>query len=448
MNLAAIALENRAVTYFVSLLLIIGGVVSFFTLGQLEDPEYSVKNATIATPYPGASPAEVEQEVTDRIELAIQELAEVDFIESFSKAGLSLIKVEIKAEYWDDELPQVWEKLRRKIRDIEAALPPGTERPQIDDDFGDVFGFQLAVIGDGFGYAEIEDYAKRLKKELSLVDGVARVDLWGAQRKVIYLDVAQTQLVQLGLTEENIADTLQLQNAVVDAGNLELASKRLRIAPTGAFDVPSDIGDLAIRSNPLERAQASAASGRPASANELIRIRDIGTVRKGYAEPPDQVMRFNGVPAIGLSISNESGANVVAVGQALEARLQALYGELPVGIEVLKVHWQSDVVSEAVNGFLISFAEALAIVIVVVALFMGWRLGVIIGFALIFTILATFIVMALLDIDLQRISLGALVVGLGMMVDNAIVVADGFLTRRQQGMEPIPAAMESAKVPA
>lgn len=448
MNLAAIALRSRAVTYFVAVLLFFGGTVSFLRLGQLEDPEFTIKNALISTAYPGASPTEVEQEITDRIELAIQEMQEIDYIESVSRAGLSIIKVEVKPEYWSDRLPQVWDTLRRKIRNVEADLPPGAGRPQVNDDFGDVFGFQLAVVGDGFSYAELESYAKRLKKELSVVDGVARVDLWGAQRKIVYLDVAETQLTELGLTKENIAATLQLQNAVVDAGSVDLLNRRLRIAPTGTFASPEEIGDLTIRSNPLERAQAVALTGRSESANELIRIRDIGTVRPGYADPPTQLMRFDGVPAIGLSISNEPGVNVVDVGRALDARLTELVPDLPVGIEVRKVHWQSDVVSEAVSGFLVNFVESLVIVIVVVALFMGWRIGVVIGFALMFTLLGTFILMALAGIDLQRVSLGALVVALGMMVDNAIVVADGYLVRLQKGMDAEAAAVEAARMPA
>jgi multidrug efflux pump subunit AcrB len=448
MNLPALALQNRALSYFAAALLLVGGVVSYLGLGQLEDPEFTIKNAMIATTYPGASPTEVEEEVTDRIELAIQEMQEIDFVESVSKAGLSIIKIEVKPEYWSDRLPQVWDKLRRKIRDVETELPPGAGRPQVNDDFGDVFGFQLAVVGDGFSYAELESWAKRLKKELSVVDGVARVDLWGAQQKIVYLDVAETQLSELGLTKENVVATLQLQNAVVDAGGVDLLNRRLRIAPTGAFASPEDIGDLTIRSSPLERAQALTLTGRSDAAGELIRIRDIGTVRAGYADPPFQLMRFGGEPAIGLSIANESGVNIVAVGRALEARLAELLGELPVGIEVHKVHWQSDVVSEAVNGFLISFVEALAIVIVVVALFMGWRMGMVIGLALTFSLLGTFILMALLGIDLQRVSLGALIIALGMMVDNAIVVADGYLLRRQKGMSAEAAAVEAAKVPA
>ncbi len=440
MNLAAIAIENRAVTYFAAVLMVIGGIAGFFQLGQLEDPEFTIKTATIVTQYPGASPEEVEQEVTDRIELAIQEISEVDYIESFSRAGISVVKVQIKASYWWDRLPQVWDKLRRKIRDIETELPPGAGRPDIGDDFGDVFGFQLAVTGDGFSYSELEDYSKLLKKELSLVEGVARVDLWGAQTKVVYLDVSQTQFSQLGLTSENVQATLLLQNAVVDAGSVNLPNKRLRIAPSGTFLTPEDIGDLTIRPSLLEAAGL-------AENDEIIRIRDIGTVREGYAEPAFQIMRFNGIPSIGLSISNEPGINIVDMGIAVEKRLEELTATLPIGIEVHKVHWQSDVVSEAVDGFLISFAEAVAIVLVVLTIFMGLRISIVIGFALIFTILGSFVLMAIFGIDLQRMSLGALIVALGMMVDNAIVVADGYLVRIKKGVDPKTAAIESARGP-
>ncbi len=193
MNLAAVAIENKTVTYFGVVLLVLAGIASFFSLGQLEDPEYTVKTALIVTPYPGANPTEVELEVTDRIELALQELKPLDYVESYSLVGLSVIKVEIQAEYWADALPQIWGELRRKIRDVGPGLPPGVGEPIIADDFGDVFGFQLAVIGNGYSYAELEAHVKSLHKELSVVEGVARVDLWGVQDQAIYLDVYESQ---------------------------------------------------------------------------------------------------------------------------------------------------------------------------------------------------------------------------------------------------------------
>jgi len=447
MNLARAALNNRATTNFAAILLALGGLLSFLTLGQLEDPEFSIKNANIVTLYPGASPQEVEEEVTNKIELELQEIPEIKHIESTSQAGLSYIQVEIKPDYWADRLPQIWDSLRRKVRDVQNQLPPGALRPEIFDDFGDVFGFQLALVGDGFEYAEIEDYAKKIQKDLSLVEGVARVDLWGVQPQVLYVEISQAQLSELGITQENVASTLAFQNSVVDAGGVDQTSRRLRLSVTGAFETPLDIGNLPIVPSASESLAASS-FGQPDVTDGLIRIRDIATVRSGYLEPPVSMMRFDGRTAVGISISNDAGVNIVDVGAALEERIEALKTVLPVGIEIEKVHWQSEVVSEAVDGFLISFLEALAIVIGIVALFMGWRMGIVIGLALAFTILATFIVMALTGIDLQRVSLGALVVALGMMVDNAIVVADGYLVRRQSGMDPETAAAESARLPA
>ena len=284
MNLAEIALKNRAVTYFTAALVVMAGIGSFFSLGQLEDPEFTVKTATVTTLYPGASPKEVELEVTDRIEQAIQELPELNYVESFSRAGMSLVIVEIKPKYWSDVLPQIWDEMRRKIRDIESQLPPGADRPVINDDFGDVFGFQLAVTGDGFNYAQLEEYAKDIRKELSVVKGVARVDLWGVQNKVIYIDASQAQLSQLGLTSVNLKATLQQQNAVVDAGSVDLQDKRFRIEPTGEFQSPEDIGDVVVRASLGAEflGQTATAQGK---SNELIRIRDIGSVRRGYLEP-------------------------------------------------------------------------------------------------------------------------------------------------------------------
>ncbi len=434
MSLTAVAIEKRKFSYFIVLLMVIAGVAAFFSLGQLEDPEFTVKTAVIATAYPGAGPAEVEQEVTDRIELAIQEMPQVDYVESSSKAGLSQVRVEIKAQYWSDRLPQVWDELRRKIRNIEHTLPPGAGRPGVSDDFGDVYGFQLALVGDGFSHAQMETYAKEIKKELSLVENVARVNLWGVQKRVIYIEVSQAQLSELGLTDESIRRTLEIQNMVVDAGSLDMKQKRLRIAPSGEFSSARDIADLQIA--------GSQKSG------ELVRIRDIATISEGYKTPPSTIMHYNGRPAIGISITNVAGVNVVKVGQAIDRKLSGITARLPVGIEVCRIHWQSNIVDDAVKGFLINFGEAVAIVLVVLTLAMGWRMGVIIGSSLILTILASFVLMALFGIDLQRMSLGALVIALGMMVDNSIVVADGIVTRIQSGMDRKKAAIDSASQPA
>ena len=441
MSLAGAAVRNRTVTYFVTALLVLAGVGAFFSLGQLEDPEFTIKTAVVSTPYPGASAAEVELEVTDRIELALQEMPQIKYIDSVSRAGMSTIAIEVKAFYTSTELPQVWDELRRKVGDIQSQLPPGAGPSTVTDDFGDVFGLLLAVTSDGFTYAELKGYVDDLKRELALVPGVARVDLWGVQPEVVYVDALQSQLSQLGLSDASIISTLEEQNVVVDAGSVDLEQRRLRIAPSGSFESAEDIANLPIKASLSDSVQARARS------DELIRIRDIGTVRRGYQDPPPVMMRYNGQPALGIAVANISGANVVEVGEAVNRRLQELIPDLPIGIEVHQVHWMSDIVDQSVNGFLISLVQAVVIVLAVLALSMGWRMGVIIGVALLLTILGTLVVMAILGIDLQRMSLGALIIALGMMVDNAIVVADGFVVRLQKGMDRTQAGIEAASQP-
>ncbi len=447
MNLAKIAIEKKALSYFITFLLVAGGLASFFSLGQLEDPDFSVKTAVIVTQYPGASAAEVELEVTDRIEIALQQLKTIDYLKSFSAPGYSQIWVNIKTQYWSDKLPQIWDDMRRKVREVEGSLPPGCNRPIVNDDFGDVYGLLMAITGDGYSYAEMEDAAKGLKKELSLVEGVARVELWGVQPKVIYLEASETQLSQLGISDKSIIATMQQQNMVVDAGSVDVQQKRVRIAPTGEFNSPEDIADLHINPSLVDSLQTIERGQPPQSADELIRIRDIGTVKRGYQDPPPTMMRLDGKPALAISITNVAGANIVDVGRNVDARMAELQEDLPIGLDIHHVHWMSDVVSDSVNGFFINLAQAVAIVLVVLALSMGWRMGSLIGIDLVLTILGTLIVMAIMGIDLQRMSLGALIIALGMMVDNSIVVAEGFVVRREQGMDKIKAAIEAAGSP-
>jgi len=437
-------LEAKAVTYAVLALLTVGGFFSFFQLGQLEDPVFTVKTGVIVTQYPGASPKEVELEVTDRIEKAVQELPQLKSLYSFSRAGVSIIKVDIKAQYWADRLPQVWDEMRKKIRDITPQFPPGVGTPDVSDDFNFVYGFVLAVTGDGFTYRELEDYADAIKKELSVLTGIARVELWGVQNQAIYVDINERQLSERGLNAGAIAATLRFQNMVVDAGYVDAQGKRFRVAPSGSFTRPEEIGELVIRSSAGANALTRVTGQR---STELIRIRDIATVRRGYLEPPFTMMRFDGKPAIGIQIAALETANVVEVGKALDREIAALKSVTPVGMEMHKVAWQSDLVQESITAFLLNLAAAVTIVFVVLVIPSGLRMGAIIGIDLVLTILGTFIVMAIFDIPLQRMSLGALIIAMGMMVDNSIVVADGIAVKMRQGMDRKQAALESATGP-
>ncbi len=464
MNLTRAAIEKKTLTRFVVVLLVVGGIFSFMTMGRLEDPDFTVKTGVIFTLYPGASPKEVELEVTDRIEQAIQEMPQLRYLYSMSRPGLSVIKVDMKQEVLAEELPQVWDEMRKKVRDIVPHMPPGVQKPEIVDDFSFVFGFVLAVTGDGYSYAELEEHVKAIRKELSLVPGVSRVDLWGTQPKVVYLDVSESQLSQLQVTEEDIIATLAQQNMVVSGGNIEVPGRRFRIETTGAFASPEDIGELAIRrsfadigatlvkelspySRELSESTAAVRQAGSIADTELIRIKDVATVQRGYLEPPVTQMRYQGQPALAIQLANVTGGNILQTGAALDKRLAEIMNELPAGINVEKFTWQSDLVRESINGFVISLVQAVLIVIAVLALAMGWRMGLVIGWALIVTILGTFVFMKVMGIDLQRVSLGALVVALGMMVDNAIVVADNYSVRIAKGMDKMQAAIESASKP-
>lgn len=455
------AIERKAVTYFAAFLMLVGGIAAYFKLGKLEDPDFTVKTAIILTPYAGASPSEVENEVTDKIEGALQEMPQLRFLTSYSRAGSSLVKVEIKQEYWADRLPQVWDEMRKKIRDVSSELPPGVSSPIIMDDFSFVYGFVLAVTGDGYSYAELEERVKGIRKELNLVPGVSRVELWGQQPKVIYIDVSEAQLAQLGLTSEVLLANLTAQNVVVDAGGIEIQDQRYRFEVTGDFTSVEEIENLPVRASILDssvNALGSIGSGAPRveRSTSLIRVKDVATVRQGYLEPPMSEMRFANkptppgvepAPCLGISIANVTGGNILDTGAALDARLREIEKELPVGIEIDRIAWQSDLVDESIGAFMINLLEAVLIVLVVIAIAMGLRMGIIIGTALVLTILGTFIVMAVMGIDLQRVSLGALVIALGMMVDNAIVVADNTAVAIKRGVERKRAAIEAASKP-
>lgn len=436
MSLADKAVSKPTITWFATILIVLGGLAAFFKLGQLEDPEFTVKDATVVTLYPGASAEEVEKEVTDRLERAIQEMPEVKEFESRSSAGMSHIKVSMMSKYGSDQLPQVWDVLRKKISDATKDLPPGVQEPKVGDDFGDVYGFLLAIYSDGYTDAQLENYADEIKRELSLVKGVARVELWGVQKRCIYVESSESRLHALGLTVSDLQRTLQQQNLVVQSGAVEMQDERLRVDITGVFTSAQDIGELVIQRQVAGNSEA------------LLRIKDVATVTQDYVRPATSIMRFNGRPAIGMAIANASGVNIVTMGRAVDDRLRELESELPIGIEVNRISWQSDLVSKSIRVFVVSLIESVLIVVGVLWISMGLRPAIVVGVAgLIFVIVGTFLIMKIWGIDLQRMSLGALVVAMGMMVDNAIVISDGILIRVQQGMNRVKAAAEAATQP-
>jgi multidrug efflux pump subunit AcrB len=460
-TLVEFGLKYRAMMALITAIIVLGGIFAYFSLGRLEDPPFSVKSALVITQYPGATPREVEQEVTDRLETAIHQMPQVKHIYSMSREGLSYIKVDIKDRFWAKDLPQVWDELRRKVNDASSSLPPGVNAPRVVDDFGFVFGFLLAVTGEGFSYAELEDVAEKIQKQLYLVPNVSRIDLWGTQQRVIHLDVSNQKLSELNLSPQTIQSLLLKQNMVVDAGSVDQGEARYPMHLSGEFKTASQIEELIIQPKTNDLIQEALAKQKQSQkgADEFFTqieqnesskfsLGDIAKVSVGYQDPPARLMRYNGQPAIGIQIAGSEESNIVEVGHHIDEKLNQLQSELPVGIGLHRVSWQSDVVKESISGFVISMVESVAIVLIVLLIPSGMRMGGIIGLDLILTILATFLYMYFAKVPLERMSLGALIIAMGMMVDNSIVVADGIAVNLRRGMDRVQAAVRATASPA
>ncbi|MFV0423583.1 efflux RND transporter permease subunit [Oleidesulfovibrio sp.] len=427
MNIAEFSIRKRTVSLALTVALTMGGIIAYMGMGRLEDPAFTIKDAQVITTYPGALPAEVAEEVTDELESAIQQLGQLKRIESVSLPGMSIISVKIKDQYGPALLPQVWDELRRKVGDAQANLPPGAGKPLVVDDFGDVYGIFLAVTADGYSYKELKDYTDFLRKELLTVPDVAKVTLWGAQQEAVYVEISRARMRSLGVSLATVYDALKANNLVVDSGHVRAGPDYLRIQPTGEIKSVEELGNLYIND--------------PA-APRLVYLKDIATIRRDYVEPPATIMRQDGKIAISMGISLAPGGNIVTLGERIDTRLAELDTVTPVGINIEKIYFQPDYVTNAVNNFAVSLLEAIAIVIGVLMIFMGLRSGVLIGSILLITVCGSFIFMKMMDIELQRISLGALIIALGMLVDNAIVITEGMLVRIQQGEDRIKAARE------
>lgn len=426
-GIAAYFIRNRVISWMVALIFLIGGIAAFFGLGRLEDPAFTIKDAMVVTSYPGATPQQVEEEVTYPIEKAIQQLTYVDEVNSISSRGLSQITVTMKNNYGPDDLPQIWDELRRKVNDLKGTLPPGVNEPQVIDDFGDVYGILLAVTGDGYSYKELLDYVDYLRRELELVDGVSKVSVSGQQQEQVFIEVSMKKLSSIGLSPDTVFNLLSTQNVVSDAGAIRIGDEYIRIQPTGEFQTVDELGDLLITES---------------GAQGLIFLKDVAEIKRGYVEVPNNIINFNGSLALNVGVSFAEGVNVVEVGKAFDHRLAELKYQQPVGIEISEIYSQPKEVDKSVSGFVVSLAQAVGIVIIVLLFFMGLRSGLLIGLILLLTVLGTFIFMKYLAIDLQRISLGALVIALGMLVDNAIVVVEGILIGTQKGRTRLQAATD------
>lgn len=425
MDIAGYFIKRRVTSWLIALLLGIGGLIAFMDLGRLEDPAFTLKMAMVITPYPGASPQQVEEEVTYPLENAIQQLPYVDKVSSITSAGLSQITVEIQTTYGPDQLPQIWDEMRRRINDLRPNLPAGVGEPIIRDDFSDVYGTFLMISGEAFSYRELRDFADYLRRELVLVPGVGKVSLAGLPQEQVFVEISRTRMTSLGIAPARLNDLLRNQNVVSDAGRMLVGSESIRLHPTGEFEHISELERLIV--------------SEPGSAQRVV-LGDIARISRGFTEQPDNLYRANGQRAIGLGVSFANHVNVVTVGNAVASRLAALDEARPAGMQIELFYNQADEVQASVRGFVVSFILSVIIVIGVLLIFMGLRSGLLIGLVLALTVLGTFIFMQLLGIELQRISLGALVIALGMLVDNAIVIVEGILVGRQRGQSTLESA--------
>lgn len=429
MNIAEWSLRKDVITWVMTILLLVVGWISFNHLSRLEDPEFTIKDAVVITPYPGASAAEVEEEVTNVIEKACQEMGQLERLESRSARDLSIVQVTMKDRYDKSSLPQVWDELRRKVNDYQRQLPPGAGPSIVNDDFGDVYGVFLAITGEGYTYKEMYEYAKFLQRELLKARDVKRIIFYGVQPEAIYIEMRREKMARFGVAPAEIFAALRAKNVPASGGYLHLGKEYVPISPTGEFKSEREIGGLLIK-------------GRGPGSSGTVYLRDVADITRGYKEPPDTLLRYDGMPAVGLAVSTVQGGNVVTMGEALEQRLRELESMRPLGMDLHVISHQSRSVTKAINGFLVNLVEAVGIVVVVLLVFMGIRSGLIIGGILLVTIMGTFIVMAMGEITLERISLGALVIALGMLVDNAIVVTDGMKVKMEQGTDALTAARD------
>ena len=427
MKLVKYFLSKKPVTILLLALVLAGGLLAYVKMGKLEDAPFTIKQALVLTPYPGASPSEVQSQVTDVLEESIQALGELYYLKTENRAGLSKITVYVKKEIRADEMQQLWDKLRRKVSDVQSKLPEGAGPSVVNDDFGDVLGVFYGLTGSGHSYRELEDEAKLIKNEILKVKDVAKVEIYGTQTPTIDISVSPSVMARSGITMADIARAFEAQNKVVDAGDIDVGSNRLRIESTGNFYSLDDIRNLTIVSR----------------TGEHFRLADITRIEESYQTPASNLMRINGQPAVGIAISTVPTGNVVDMAAAVKESLQQMSGSMPEGFELVTLYDQGYESAVANQGFILNLIISVLTVVAILLFFIGFKNGLLIGSGLVFSIFATLIVMLCTDIALQRMSLAAIIIAMGMLVDNAIVVSDSALVNMQRGMRKRVAIMRA-----
>jgi len=426
-DLTRAAIERNRITITVVALLIVGGVLAFQSIPKAQDPGFIIRTVLITTRFPGASPERIEQLVTDKIEKKAQEMPEIDSITSESRTGISIVYVNFKESY--KIMRPIFDDLRRKIDTIVADLPQGSMPPEINDEFGDVFGVVYTLTGDAFSYAELKTVADELRDDLLKEPDIAKVDIHGAQQEVVFVEYNNARLSELGLSPQQLTASLASVNILSSGGDIVSGRERITLEPTGNYESLDDLRRTVIE--------------LPGGA--LVYLEDIVNVYRGYKDPPKSIARVNGQPTLALAVSMREGGDILKLGARLKVLMPELITEYPWGINLETIWYQSDLVETNIDNFSRSLFQAIVIVIVVMVGFLGLRTGLVVGALIPTTMISTFFAMQVFDITVNRISLAALIISLGLLVDNAIVIVESILVKRERGVSPIDAAIESGR---
>ena len=432
MNLPVYSLENKKIIYFFLAIMLIGGIYSFFKLPKREDSPFVIKQAVLVTQYPGATPQEVEKLITEPIEREIQSMSDVFQIKSESYFGMSKISIELQPTLAPDYMPVKWDELRRKVANIQPRLPSGASAINVSDDFGDVFGIYYALTADeGFTYDDMRDWAQKIKTELTPIQGVQKVYLFAEQTQVVNVRISVPKLANLGIDPNSIQQVLQTQNLLVNTGEIMTGTYQLRVRAEGTYKSIEDIRDQLI---------VTKGGGE-------VRLGDIATIERGYMDPPSNLMRVDGKRAIGIGVATGAKDDVVAVGDAVAEHLKEMEQLFPIGMELKTIYPENQIANEANNGFILNLIESLLIVIVIIFLVMGSRAGMLVGSSLLFSVGGTLLIMLIWGVGLNRTSLAAFIIAMGMLVDNAIVVTDNAQVGIKRGLSRYQALVDGATKP-
>ncbi len=427
MSITRASIEKNRITITILAVVLLGGMMAYVNLPRAEDPGFIIRTAVVQTIFPGASPKRVEMLVTDKIEKAVQEIPELDFVSSQSRNGLSLIFVNIKEKY--KKMRPIFDNLRRKVNKVKGDLPDGIIGPIVDDEFGDVFGIVFSITGEGYSYAELKEVADQVRDELLLIGDVAKVEIHGAQEERVFMEYNNARLAELGLTAGRLNNILVTENIIIPGGEVFTSDEQIAIEPSGNFRTLEDLKRTIIK-----------LPGR----KDLIYLGDIADIHRGYIDPPSRIMRANNTPCLGVAVSMREGGNIIALGTQVQAKLDYFHSTYPIGIEFDNIAFQPASVSTYVNNFVENLLQSVVIVTLVMLLFLGLRTGIIVAALIPMAMFGSLMLMQFLDIGLDMVSLASLIVSLGMLVDNAIVMSESIMVKMGRGKTRLDAAVESA----